>query len=48
MTLVQCFAVIGVQAEAHLLAAAARDLAKPVRVGESLAGEADDVGLRRS
>src|SRR5579863_122552 len=45
MALVQCFAVIGVQAEADLIAATTRDFAEPVRIGESLPGESDDVSL---
>src|SRR4051794_26671623 len=45
MALVERFAVVGVQAQSHLRAVAGRHLAEPVRIGEGLAREADDVGL---
>ena len=45
MALVQCFAVIGVQAEADLIAPPTGDFAEPVRIGERLPGEPDDVSL---
>ena len=45
MTLVQCLAVIGVQAKADLAAPPAGDFAEPVRIGEGLPGESDDIRL---
>ncbi len=44
MALVQRLAVIGIQAEAHIGAAAFANFQKPIRIGQRLAGESDDVG----
>src|SRR6185312_14061718 len=44
VSLVQGLAVVGIEAQADLVAAAMRDLAEPIGVGEGLACEADDVG----
>src|SRR5712672_4480706 len=45
MALIQCLAVIGIQAEADLCAPTTGDFAEPIRIGESLPGESDDVSL---
>ena len=43
MLLIETLAVIGVFADAHVLAEAELNLAKPVRIGQRLARRADDV-----
>lgn len=45
MLLVEGFAIVGVLADADLVAAPEPDLAEPVGIGKRLAGEADDVRL---
>src|ERR1035441_8432880 len=45
MSLIQGLAVIRIQAEPHIRAPAGGDFAEPVRVGERLARESDDVRL---
>src|SRR5581483_2337300 len=44
VALVEGLAVVGVEAEADLIAVAAGDFPEPVGVGEGLAGKADNVG----
>src|SRR5579864_4584722 len=45
MALIERFAVVGIQAQAHLITMAACDFAEPVRIGKSLAGKSHDIGL---
>jgi hypothetical protein len=44
VSLVEGLAVVGIEAEANFVATAAGNFAEPIRVGERLPGEADDVG----
>ena len=43
MALVKRLAVVGIQAKAHIGAAAFANLQKPIRIGQRLAGEANDI-----
>src|ERR1700737_4631440 len=45
MALVERFAVVGIQAQAHLRAVTRNNLAEPIGIGKRLPRETDDVGL---
>ncbi len=48
MRLIQRFAVVGVSAAPNFITASEFHFNKPIRIGQRLASEADDVGLASS